>query len=172
MRRFTVLFVLALALAMPAIASATEVGGSMSESFTLEAPTISMTVPVNTTYAVNVLGHSASGDFTLTDIGTNNINGLTITARFSVLTLVGLEEPPVTIPTTSRALIGMTSDSPELTVDLLLGGSIADDATWYQIGFLHERPPRSLRPVRHGHLGRDGAGHLHRYDRLPGKHQP
>ena len=107
MRRFTVLLVLAFALALPAIASATEVGGSMNESFTLAAPTISMTVPLGTVYTVSSDG-IASGDFTLTDIGTNNTTGLTITARFSALskTLVGSESTPVTIPTTSRSVIG------------------------------------------------------------------
>jgi hypothetical protein len=137
MRRFTVLFVLAFALALPAIASATEVGGSVSESFTLEAPpapTISMTVPVSTVYAVNVPGHSASGDITLTGIGTNNINGLTIRARFSDLYRFVAGANIVEIPTTSRAFVGMLATPADLTMgEMLLGGSIADDATWYEI---------------------------------------
>jgi hypothetical protein len=136
MRRFTVLLVLAFALALPAIASATEVGGSVSESFTLEAPTISMTVPLATVYGVT--DGLAIGGVTLTDIGTSNTSGLTITARFSVLskTLVGSEVTPVTIPTTSRLVTGMSSNNADLTiVPGLSAGTIADDATWYDMAW-------------------------------------
>jgi hypothetical protein len=139
MRRLTVLFVLAFALALPAIASATEVSGSMNESFTLEAPTISMTVPLNVVYQVTdydaqgVIYHDVYGEVDLTGIATNNLHGLMITARFSVLTLAG-SEPPVTIPTTSRTLVGLSSEPLDLTITgALLAGSIANDATWYQI---------------------------------------
>jgi hypothetical protein len=149
MRKLTALSVLALALALPASTLASETTSTTSESFTFEAPSISMTVPATVEYSFD--GVKFNGWVGLTNIATNNFTGLTIEAKFSVLnkTLVGDEVDPVTIATTNRAFIAGPPYDPEDPTQLiptqasLAKGDIEDAATWYTIAFADgaENPP-------------------------------
>jgi hypothetical protein len=140
MRKLTALLVLAFALALPASTLAVEVTGTTNESFTLAAPSISMTVPGSVGYDVSSEISRASGAIHVTNISTSNDTGLKIEARFSVLskTMVGAEATPLTIATTNREFDAATNLSgagflPPEELVTLGSGAIANATTWYTI---------------------------------------
>jgi hypothetical protein len=139
MRKLTVLVGLAFALALPASTLAVEVTGTTNESFTLAAPSISMTVPGSVGYDVSSEISRASGAVQVT-VSTSNDTGLKIEARFSVLskTMVGAEATPLTIATTNREFDAATNLSgagflPPSELVTLGSGAIANATTWYTI---------------------------------------
>ena len=103
---------LALALVVPGSALAANVTGTTTETFSLSS-SVSMTAPASVTYTT--VGATASGKFTLSNIATNAVAGVTVTGQFYDFT------GPALISANKRTL--GTSDAPT-------GGIIAGDVKY------------------------------------------